>query len=132
MTGASSPRPVSQPGAALPRDHDRTIGRILTALTYVAVVLLASGVALMLLTGVSPLAGWPPLDLPALPGQLLAAAPAGFLWLGLLAVITTPIVRVLAAAVAYASGREWPMVGVSFAILAVIALAVASASTSPV
>ena len=34
-----------------------------------------------------------------------------FLWLGLLAVIATPIGRVIVAAVAFARDGDWPMVG---------------------
>ena len=57
----------------------------------------------------------------------MALAPAAFLWLGILAVIATPISRVVAAAIGYARfGDRW-MVGVAVAILAVIAVGIASA-----
>lgn len=109
------------------REFDRFIGRLLIAVTYIAVALLTVGVLLMIAAGISPLAGGPPLDLARLPSDLLALAPAAFLWLGILAVIATPLSRVIAAAVGFAKlGDRW-MVGVALAILAVIALGVASA-----
>jgi uncharacterized membrane protein len=109
------------------RELDRFIGRLLIAVTYVAVGLLSVGVVLMLAAGISPLAGGPPLD----PGSILAdlgsLAPEAFLWLGILAVIVTPISRVIVAAIGFARlGDRW-MVAISLAILAVIALAIASA-----
>jgi uncharacterized membrane protein len=109
------------------REFDRFIGRLLILVTYIAVGLLSVGVALLLAAGISPLAGGPPLD----PGRLLAdlgaRAPAAFLWLGILAVIATPLSRVVAAAIGFARlGDRW-MVGVALAILAVIALGIVSA-----
>jgi uncharacterized membrane protein len=109
------------------RELDRFIGRLLIAVTYVAVGLLSVGVVLMLAAGISPLAGGPPLD----PGSILAdlgsLAPEAFLWLGILAVIVTPISRVIVAAIGFARlGDRW-MVAISLGILAVIALAIASA-----
>lgn len=124
MTGARDPR------LARGREFDRFIGRLLIVVTYVAVALMSVGVALLLVAGISPLAGGPPLD----PGRLLAnlgaGIPAAFLWLGILAVIATPLSRVVAAAVGFARLGDRRMVGVALAILAVIALGIASALTA--
>ena len=121
----SNGRPVT-PGRRH-QDFDRFIGRLLIAVTYVAVALLSVGVALMLAAGISPLAGGPPLDLARLRADLVALAPAAFLWLGILAVIATPLSRVVAAAIGFARlGDRW-MVGVALGILTVIAVGVASA-----
>lgn len=109
------------------RQFDRFIGRLLIVVTYVAVALLSIGVVLLLVNGISPLAGGPPLDVGHLVADVAALAPAAFLWLGILAVIATPLSRVIAAAVGFARlGDRW-MVGVSLGILAVITLGVASA-----
>jgi uncharacterized membrane protein len=108
-------------------DFQRAIGRLLIVLTYVEVALLAVGVALLIGGGISPLSGGPTLDLARLPGDLVTLAPAGFLWLGLIAVIATPIVRVVAAAIGYGRVGERAMVLVAIAILAVIAVSVTSA-----
>jgi uncharacterized membrane protein len=105
------------------------IGRLLIAVTYVAVGLLTVGVVLMIANAISPLSGGTPLDLASLGSELLALEPAAFLWLGLIAVIAAPIGRVIVAAVAYARDADWLMVGISLAILAVIAVGVGSALT---
>jgi uncharacterized membrane protein len=117
-------RPASQAAAA-----ERLIGRLLIAVTYVAVGLLVIGVVLMVADAISPLSGGPPLDLATLGSQLLALEPAAFLWLGILAVVAAPIGRVIVAAVAYARDADWLMVAISLGILAVIAVGVGSALT---
>jgi len=113
------------------RQFDRRIGRLLIVVTYIAVVLLTVGVALLVAAGISPLSGGPQLDLDRLAADLAALSPAAFLWLGLLAVIATPVSRVIAAAVGFARlGDRW-MVAVAVAILVVIALGVLSALAVP-
>lgn len=108
---------------------ERVSGRLLIAITYVSVVLLLIGVALMVKDGISPLDGGPGLDLASLGATLAALGPAGFLWLGLLVVIAAPICRVIVAGIAYARDADWLMVGISVAILLVIAVGVGSALT---
>jgi len=108
---------------------ERAIGRLLIAATYVSVGLLAVGVVLMVSGGISPTSGGPDLDLSTLGARLAALDPAGFLWLGLLAVAAAPIVRVIVAGLAYAREADRLMVGISVAILAVIAVGVAGAIT---
>ena len=106
---------------------DRTIGRLLIAVTYVSALLLTIGVLLMVASGISPLSGGPALDLSALFADLVSLQPAGFLWLGLLTVIATPLSRVVAAAVGFALVGDRRMVVVSVAILVVISVSVATA-----
>ena len=108
-------------------DAERTIGRMLIAMTYVSVALMAVGVVLMFAHGISPLDPGPPLDPANLVSELTSLQPGGFLWLGLLIVIAAPIARVVLAAVAYARDNDRTMVMVSIAILAVLAVAVAVA-----
>ncbi len=115
MRTATSPRVIAA---------ERTIGQLLIAVTYVSVGLLAVGFALMVADGISPLDQGPPLDVSTLGAELFALEPAAFLWLGLLVVIAAPIGRVIVAGVAYGRDADWMMVGVSLAILAVIAVAV--------
>ena len=103
------------------------IGRLLIAITYVSVGLLAVGFALMIANGISPLDAGPPLDIATLGAQLVALDPAGFLWLGLLAVIAAPVGRVIVAAVSYGRDDDWTMVAISIAILAVIVVGVVTA-----
>jgi uncharacterized membrane protein len=100
------------------------IARLLTIGTYVAVALLAVGVALLLAAGRSPLEGGPALDASRLIGDIAAARPEGFLWLGLVAVIATPASRVAAALVGYAARGERAMVAVAAGILGIIILSI--------
>jgi uncharacterized membrane protein len=109
------------------RLFERRLGRLLIAVTYLAVALLLIGVVLLLAAGVSPLAGGPSLEPGRLVADLLALEPAGFLWLGLVAVIATPVSRVIGAAVGFARLGEPLMAAVSLAILVVIAVGVAVA-----
>ena len=103
------------------------IGRLLIAMTYTSVAILVVGVLLMVAAGLSPLAGGPPFDPTVLVAELASATPAGFLWLGLLVVIATPIARVIGAAISFGLSGQWVMVGVAAAILVVIVLGVVSA-----
>ena len=95
-------------------------------------ILLVIGVLLLLGAGTTPTAGGPGLDLATLGTDIATFAPAGFLWLGLVAVIAAPISRVVVAAVAYARDGDWTMVGVALAILVIIALGVATAGAATV
>lgn len=107
-------------------DVEHAIARLLTWGTYLGVAALAIGVVLMLAAGISPLdPDYPALDVSAIPGELLALEPAGFLWAGLLVVIATPPARVATALIGYVAARDRIMATVSAAILVVIAAAVA-------
>jgi uncharacterized membrane protein len=100
------------------------LARLITAGTYVSVVLLGIGLVAMVLRGVSPLAAAPRLDPATLPGDLLAGRPEAFLWLGVIAVIVTPTLRVIAALAGFVRLQERPMIGVALAVLGVIVLSV--------
>jgi uncharacterized membrane protein len=109
------------------------IARVLRAGTLLSVGLLAIGVALMSLAGWSPLdKTWPALDLGRIPGDLLALRPEGFLWLGLLATLSTPLLRVAASVVGFLGAGERRMAGLGTAVLIIIALAVVVAQRTAV
>ncbi len=103
---------------------ERSIGRLLSAGSYAAIVLLAIGFGLMLLQGIDPLAGGPAFDIRALVGDLLALRPTGVLWLGLIVVLATPSARVVASLIGYRRQGEWRMAFVAALILLVILLSV--------
>jgi uncharacterized membrane protein len=115
---------VTRPGDA--KDFDRRIGRLLIVIIDIAVVLLVVGLLLMVLDGIGPLTGGPRLDPGSLPADVVALEPAAFLWLGILAVIATPVSRVVVAAFGYAGRGDRAMVTISVAILVVIIVAIAS------
>lgn len=116
--------PAGDRFAAAARAAEVRIGRFLIALTYVAVILLVVGVGVLLATGTSPLSGGPDLNPSVLLDHLRMLDAAGFLWLGLLAVIATPLGRVVLAGLAFARQRDWQMVCVAAAILAIVAVGV--------
>jgi uncharacterized membrane protein len=112
-------------GAPAPAGVEARIARLLTIGTRLAITLLAIGSVLLVAGGISPLdPGWPPLDVAGLPSDLLALRPEGFLWLGLIVTIATPLLRVAAATLGFAGTGERRMVGLGVAVLGVIALAV--------
>jgi uncharacterized membrane protein len=78
----------------------------------------------MVATGTSPLDPAPDFDASAIVPALVALQPAGFLWLGIVLVIATPTLRVLAALVGYLRSGERAMAAVSIAILVVLAIGV--------
>jgi uncharacterized membrane protein len=108
------------------RAYESLIGRMIIVTTYAAVALLAVGVVLMVNAGISPLDGGPRLDPGAIIADVSRLDPAGFLWLGLIAVVATPVARVIAAAIAAARLGDRGLLGVAVAILVVIGLGVVS------
>jgi uncharacterized membrane protein len=110
---------------------EASVGRLVTAGTYLSIAILAAGVVAMLVAGISPLGTAAPLDLPRLAGELAALRPEGFLWLGLLAVIATPSARVVAALVGFARRRERRMAGIAILVLVVIVVGVIVARPQP-
>jgi uncharacterized membrane protein len=110
-------------------DLERIVARLLTAGTYVSVAILAVGTVLMVAGGVQPLSGWTPFDLNQLGDDLAHLRPAGFLWLGLAAVIATPAGRVGASLAGYLRGGERLMALIAVLVLAVIVLSVGLATT---
>ncbi len=118
---------MAAPVSSSPRslDLDLAVARLLNAGTIVAVAILALGLVAMAVTGLSPLdMPFPPLDLVRLPQDLAALRPEGFLWLGLIAVIATPLSRVIASLGGYAIQGERTMILISVAILSVIGASV--------
>jgi uncharacterized membrane protein len=102
-------------------DLDRVIARLITVGTLLGVTALSIGVLGMIRAGISPTElTYPPLDLAALPADLLALQPVAFLWLGLIIVIATPVVRVAAALVAFSQQGHPRMALISAGILVVI------------
>jgi uncharacterized membrane protein len=102
------------------RDLDRTVARILTGGTYLSVGLLAIGVVLMAIGGVSPFAVGPAFDPARLPADLVALKPSGYLWLGLVVALATPLGRVAASLIGYVAGGERRMAVIATAILVVV------------
>jgi uncharacterized membrane protein len=103
---------------------DHAIARLLTVGTLVSVALLAVGVVLMMVRFVAPLAGAPPFQPGLILDDLANFRPAGYLWLGLIAVIATPTARVLASLIGFVRGGERSMAGVASLVLVVLLVSV--------
>ncbi len=115
---------TADPQPGLPADLDRSIARLLTYGTYVSVGLLGIGTILMFAGRIAPLAGGPPFQPELIVDDVVHLRAAGFMWLGLVAVIATPTARVVAALIGFVRRGERTMALVSALILAVIALSV--------
>jgi uncharacterized membrane protein len=111
-----------------PVDLEQSIARLLAIGTYASIALLGVGVALMFATGIGPRSGGPTFDPRTLVADVAAFRPAGFLWLGLLAVVATPAARVLASLVGFERRGERTMMLIAGLILVVIACSVTIAT----
>ena len=115
---------TAEPQLGLPADLDRSIARLLTYGTYVSVGLLGIGALLMFARRIAPLAGGPPFQPDLVVDDVVHLRAAGFMWLGLIAVIATPTARVVAALIGFVRRGERTMALVAVLVLAVIALSV--------
>lgn len=108
------------------RSLEVVLARVLLAGTYLSIGLIAIGTALLLAGGGSPLDPGPPLDVGRIASDVIGLRPAGFLWLGVLAVLATPMLRVIAALVGFARAGEWRMVAIAAGIVVVVAVGIAA------
>jgi uncharacterized membrane protein len=115
---------TAEPQRGLPADLDRSIARLLTYGTYVSVALLGVGAVVMFARRIAPLAGGPPFQPELVIDDVVNLRAAGFMWLGLIAVIATPTARVVAALIGFVRLGERTMALVAALILAVITLSV--------
>jgi uncharacterized membrane protein len=119
---------TTQEQRAASAEVEGVIARLLIAGTIVGVGLLAIGVVLMAVHGISPEAAtFPPFDASTVPGDLAALRPEGFLWAGIVILIATPIARVIGELVTFSVRGDRVMAGVALAILGVVALSVVAA-----
>lgn len=121
MSGPAAPVDGTAPGAL-----EVALAHVLQLGTYLSIGLIAIGSALLLAEGGSPVAGGPPLALDRIAPDLLAVRPAGFLWLGIIGVLSTPGLRVLRALVGFWRRGEQRMALVALLVLVVVAVGVAA------
>ena len=105
-------------------DLEPALARVLQAGTYISIAFVAVGTVLLLAGGTSPLAGGPPLSIGTIASDIAAGRPEGFLWLGILGICATPLLRVVAAMVGFARRGERNMFAVALLILLVVAAGV--------
>jgi uncharacterized membrane protein len=112
------------PHRAPPADLDRLVGRLLTLGTYASIILLAIGSILMFAGRIDPLGGAPPFEAGLIVDDITHLRPAGFMWLGLLTLLATPILRVVVSFFGFTARGERTMAVVAVLILTVIAASV--------
>ena len=100
------------------------LARVLQVGTYASMALITVGVVLLLGAGVSPLAGAPGLAPERILPDIAAGRPEGFLWLGILGMVATPLLRVVGALLGFWRRGEQRMVVVALLVLAVVAVGV--------
>jgi uncharacterized membrane protein len=123
--------PVPAPKTKIPQEallHERMehlngiVHNLLGIGLILSILMMVVGIILQLLSG-----GHLPTVM-ILPSQmiasLLAFQPTGFLSLGLLLLIATPVVRVVASVIIYASNRDWRYTLVTLTVLVIITLSV--------
>ena len=111
-------RPTEAPALEAALAHVLQLG------TYVSVALIAVGSILMLASGGSPLDGGPPLRVEDVVADLVALRPGGFLWAGIVGVLSTPALRVIRALLGFIRRGEQRMAAVALLVLVVIVVGV--------
>lgn len=107
---------------------EAVVARLLVVGTWLAMGLVLAGVILMLADGIDPLdhGAVPPFQLTAIPAEILALEPVGFLWAGIVLIIALPIGRVVVSGLGFLAARDLRMAGISLAVLVVVLVSVLS------
>ena len=105
--------------------------RLLTWGTRTALLFILAGVVGMTVAGVDPMAAgaFPPYSLTAIPGQLAALRPEGFIWTGLTLLVALPLGRVIVSGAGFFAARDRRLALVSVLVLLVICASVAAATS---
>jgi uncharacterized membrane protein len=108
---------------------EAVIGRLLVVGTWLAMVLVLIGVLLMLAAGVDPLdhGAFPPFSLSRMVADILALRPAGFLWAGIVLIISLPIGRVIVAGLGFLAAGDRRLALVSLAVFLVVMVSILAA-----
>jgi uncharacterized membrane protein len=115
-------------GADTARRLESSIARILTIGTRVAVILVVIGVVLMLSAGIDPLtSAFGAFSFAAIPGDLIALRPEGFLWAGLLLVMSMPVARVVVSGLGFLAAGNRRLALVSLLVVLVLVASVVAA-----
>jgi uncharacterized membrane protein len=112
--------PASGEGSQKQLELNRTIARVLAVGLFSAVALLLAG-AILALAGRGPSPAHE-VSIVDVPRAIAALEPSGFLHLGLLVLLATPVARVVALGVGFGRRGSWVFCGLSVFVLAVLAL----------
>jgi uncharacterized membrane protein len=127
VSGVTVAEPAASVGDTAAR-VETLAARLLTWGTRIALAFVLAGVAGMLPAGVDPVhSAQPPYSLAAIPGQLLALRPEGFLWSGLTLLVALPLGRVAVAGAGFLVAGDRRLVLVALLVLLVIGASVVAA-----
>ena len=127
MSTTASPR-VSASTRETAMRIESLAARLLTWGTRIALGFVFVGVLGILATGVDPITtAIPPYSLAAIPGQVLALEPVGFLWAGLTLVVGLPLGRVVVSGAGFLAAGDRRLALISGLVLLVIAVSVVAA-----
>lgn len=103
--------------------------RLLTYGTRIALGLIFIGVVGILIKGIDPFTpgAFPPYSLTAIPGQIAALQPDGFIWAGLTVLVALPLGRVIVSGAGFLAAHDRRLALVSALVLLVIAASVVAA-----
>ncbi len=110
--------------------HLETIAaRLLTWGTRIALALILVGVVGMALQGIDPFTSgaFPPYSLAAIPGQIAALEPEGFIWAGLTVLVALPLGRVIVSGAGFLAAGDRRLALVSVLVLLVIGASILAA-----
>jgi uncharacterized membrane protein len=128
----SAQRVPGAPGASSGAAYaiETVVARMLVIGTWVAVGLILVGVLGMIAAGIDPMAHppVPAFDPGAIPGDLVALRPAGFIWTGILVVMALPIGRVVVAGAGFYAAGERRLALISVLVIVVVGLSIVAAS----
>jgi uncharacterized membrane protein len=103
--------------------------RLLTLGTRIALGLILIGVVGILLKGIDPFApgAFPPYALTAIPSQIAALQPEGFIWAGLTVLVALPLGRVIVSGAGFLAAGDRRLALISVLVLLVIGASIAAA-----
>lgn len=120
--GVARARAEAEAAVAPPRELDEAVHHILIAGLAVSTLFFLIGLGLGLAQGRSlPTRALAPAEAFR---QVLALQPAGFLSLGLIILIATPMLRVVGSILVFAWQRDWRYVGITLLVLVVLIVSV--------
>ena len=103
---------------------ERLLAVVLEAGTYVSIGLVIAGSGLLALEGPAPAAGGPPFAIDRVLADLAGLRPAGLLWLGILGILATPVLRVAVGTAGLARRAETAFAAVGLGTMLAIAVGV--------
>ena len=120
---------AGQPAPDTAARLESLIGRLMVWGVYLAMTLIAIGIALAAVQGIDPLARGlePALDPAGILGAMLALRPEGFLWAGIVLILAIPIGRVVVAGVGFLATGERRFALVSLLVLLVVLVSIVTA-----